>query len=90
MIRRRPRSTEGSSSAAADVYKRQALTGPGAPVAFQVAVNATGEFELQDAGDQPIPHLRPTIAATLDGIAQVVQRLVHLSLIHISEPTRPY
>lgn len=55
------------------------LAGPDAPVDFQVAVNAAGEFEIQDAGDQPIPHLRPAIAATLDGVARVVQRLVHLA-----------
>lgn len=71
------------------------LTGPGAPVTFQVAVNATGEFECRTAGDQPIPHLRPAIVATLDGIAQVVQRLVQLAkyrnvqALDVPDPSAP-
>jgi hypothetical protein len=55
------------------------LAGPDAPVDFQVAVNAAGAFEIQDAGDQPLPNLRPAVAADAAGVAQVVQRLVHLA-----------
>ncbi|MBK6433777.1 hypothetical protein [Candidatus Amarolinea dominans] len=56
-----------------------ALAGPDAPVDFQVAVNAAGEFEIQDAGDEPIPNLRPPVKADAAGVGKVVQRLVHLS-----------
>ncbi len=56
-----------------------ALAGSDAPVDFQVAVNAAGEFEIQDAGDQPIPNLRPPVKADAAGVGKVVQRLVHLS-----------
>lgn len=56
-----------------------ALAGSDAPVDFQVAVNAAGEFEIQDAGDQPIPNLRPPVTASAAGVAQIVARLVHLA-----------
>eukprot|EP00959_Pyramimonas_sp_CCMP1952_P027625 580128-Pyramimonas_sp.AAC.1 len=59
MIRRPPRSTQGLSSAASDVYKRQLLARdprrPGGPSCFQRRSPPAGP----------------------------------LSLIHISEPTRP-
>ena len=69
MIRRPPRSTLDRSSAASDVYKRQApgRLGQPDPVAVDGADHAVG-----DAADG---------AGVLD---------VLLSLIHISEPTRPY
>ncbi len=56
-----------------------ALAGPDAPVEFQVVVNAAGEFEIQDAGDQPIPNLRPGLAAAPVNVARLVARLVHLA-----------
>ena len=55
------------------------LGGAGTQLDFQVTVNARGDFEIQDPGDQPIPNLRPAVPAALDGVAQVVARLVHLS-----------
>ena len=69
MIRRPPRSTLDRSSAASDVYKRQA----------QAALAGHG-LAHGDAGGA-------------DKLAQRLRRLGiddALSLIHISEPTRPY
>jgi hypothetical protein len=56
-----------------------ALAGSDAPVDFQVAVDAAGAFEIQDAGDQPIPNLRPGLAAAPVNVARLVARLVHLA-----------
>ena len=69
MIRRPPRSTQGSSSAASDVYKRQL------PVLLRRVV--VGE-DLDLAVVGAVPAL------------PLVDVAVELSLIHISEPTRPY
>ena len=69
MIRRPPRSTQGRSSAASDVYKRQAVQGE-----EPLVVNAAAELGLAVQRDHA---LAPGVGA-------------HLSLIHISEPTRPY
>ena len=69
MIRRPPRSTLDRSSAASDVYKRQAVG-----VAVGVAVGGGLEATVGDAV----------------GDADGVKTGVTLSLIHISEPTRPY
>ena len=85
MIRRPPRSTLDRSSAASDVYKRQAET---------MAVVA---------GTQSSTQALANVAAAGVALGNQVQRLVtagaknvlltgvfNLSLIHISEPTRPY
>ena len=69
MIRRPPRSTLDRSSAASDVYKRQALQGS----------------PFHD-GEAPGVVVDDGAGVVVD--AEVVDR--HLSLIHISEPTRPY
>ena len=69
MIRRPPRSTLDRSSAASDVYKRQALR--------------LGEKYQFDAEHAKIVARH---AASLFDQSHVL----HLSLIHISEPTRPY
>ena len=73
MIRRPPRSTLDRSSAASDVYKRQALhAAAGGPVRVRA------EGDPRGAGLDPVVQL---------GSGAVV---LDLSLIHISEPTRPY
>ena len=83
MIRRPPRSTLDRSSAASDVYKRQPLGGA-KPKAL---IDIDGEqwvikFFNNEYVDAPlIEHATMTLAA---------QAGINLSLIHISEPTRPY
>ena len=68
-IRRPPRSTLDRSSAASDVYKRQALVNRVAylPILPTVGLNAVISKQM----------------LTVNAVQQ-------LSLIHISEPTRPY
>ena len=69
MIRRPPRSTLDRSSAASDVYKRQAYGGDGGEVCFNQFNENFIIGETQNGG---------------------LFRTSNLSLIHISEPTRPY
>ena len=69
MIRRPPRSTLDRSSAASDVYKRQAET-----------AMASGDDGIQERAMRKY--------ARLD--AEFNAQGGYLSLIHISEPTRPY
>ena len=69
MIRRPPRSTLDRSSAASDVYKRQAVD--------RITRNVLDRFLSNSLPQEP---------AAAD--ADVIFR--DLSLIHISEPTRPY
>ena len=75
MIRRPPRSTQSRSSAASDVYKRQVDDGKGAYV-----------VEQRVDGDVPAEGI---LRRTPEGVVRVCL-LFFLSLIHISEPTRPY
>eukprot|EP00831_Metopus_contortus_P010991 TRINITY_DN14330_c0_g1_i1.p2 TRINITY_DN14330_c0_g1~~TRINITY_DN14330_c0_g1_i1.p2 ORF type:complete len:100 (-),score=30.94 TRINITY_DN14330_c0_g1_i1:113-412(-) len=76
MIRRPPRSTQGVSSAASDVYKRQGINAE--------YIGRIKEYLLQS--------LTPP-ALSLDlSVVQHIKSLGYpkdLSLIHISEPTRP-
>ena len=69
MIRGPPRSTQGRSSAASDVYKRQAQT------TFEATPFLVNEHVTFSEPTHPL-NCAPTIQS--------------LSLIHISEPTRPY
>ena len=69
MIRRPPRSTLDRSSAASDVYKRQAMYG--------YAEGMTRTAELAEFLKRM-------------GYGAAPQGFPGLSLIHISEPTRPY
>eukprot|EP00658_Telonema_sp_P-2_P041280 TRINITY_DN29510_c0_g1_i2.p1 TRINITY_DN29510_c0_g1~~TRINITY_DN29510_c0_g1_i2.p1 ORF type:complete len:129 (+),score=25.15 TRINITY_DN29510_c0_g1_i2:142-528(+) len=95
MIRRPPRSTLSSSSAASDVYKRQNMD----TVHNEYAPDLNGV--LQPRGSQP----ELGLVTVLEGfVAQAASEVdhhrtphgthmdpepsVHLSLIHISEPTR--
>ena len=73
MIRRPPRSTLDRSSAASDVYKRQAL-------AFQ---NNTLQLKVDDS-TEVLRYNKATVKVLSHEKAE------NLSLIHISEPTRPY
>eukprot|EP00656_Telonema_subtile_P033524 TRINITY_DN37221_c0_g1_i1.p1 TRINITY_DN37221_c0_g1~~TRINITY_DN37221_c0_g1_i1.p1 ORF type:complete len:110 (-),score=9.17 TRINITY_DN37221_c0_g1_i1:34-363(-) len=93
-----PRSTLSSSSAASDVYKRQTWTSPGAnfdnigAAIMSVFTISTSEgwsdimYDLMDSsstyGDPMVLNNSPWGA--------VYAVIVVLSLIHISEPTRPY
>ena len=76
MIRRPPRSTLDRSSAASDVYKRQELQ-----VAHRLLVDDVEAPESEEQG-----HLD----AFAEGGVGEDEAGVGLSLIHISEPTRPY
>ena len=76
MIRRPPRSTQSRSSAASDVYKRQVDT-PGHRDFIGNMLAGIGGFDA----------VLLVIAAD-EGVS--AQTREHLSLIHISEPTRPY
>ena len=75
MIRRPPRSTLDRSSAASDVYKRQVNIEEGA------GLNSFfSDDNYRDAGASILPQKN----ILYEG-ADII-----LSLIHISEPTRPY
>ena len=95
MIRRPPRSTLDRSSAASDVYKRQNIYDPknmNNPLAV-VPAGQEKRFDLTDQteviikfGSQEerikvLPNKAPEVK---------IERVTTLSLIHISEPTRPY
>ena len=94
MIRRPPRSTQSRSSAASDVYKRQGQAGsktatPTAkPEVFAIGdVVKAGDIQvtINKAFDiQPAEYYSPEAGNRFIGIDAT------LSLIHISEPTRPY
>src|SRR5665811_2433908 len=105
MIRRPPRSTRVRSSAASDVYKRQVTmfsfgAGQGlsehtAPYdAFVQVVDGeaeaiiNGEPHTVAAGQMII--MPANIPHELKAVKPFKMLLVMLSLIHISEPTRPY
>eukprot|EP00831_Metopus_contortus_P002262 TRINITY_DN10830_c0_g3_i2.p2 TRINITY_DN10830_c0_g3~~TRINITY_DN10830_c0_g3_i2.p2 ORF type:complete len:123 (+),score=29.47 TRINITY_DN10830_c0_g3_i2:134-502(+) len=98
MIRRPPRSTQGVSSAASDVYKRQEImfklttvTGWLAIVRFLVHGDGQGRAGL----DQHVAlRKRKFYAVFMEQIPDTDQYIAldigyPLSLIHISEPTRP-
>ena len=78
MIRRPPRSTLDRSSAASDVYKRQLMC----PAELLLLDEPTNHLDL-DA----LVWLESWLKR-FDGLMIVISH--DLSLIHISEPTRPY
>ena len=88
MIRRPPRSTQSRSSAASDVYKRQLED-----VARRRSSPAVDRLEwVADRGDREAAAefgVRPREEA-LQQVRLGERRVLILSLIHISEPTRPY
>ena len=81
MIRRPPRSTQSRSSAASDVYKRQRLE--------DVAVTLQ---RIDHPGRQVMLQARIVEVSDTgsDEVKTLVNAVYELSLIHISEPTRPY
>ena len=78
MIRRPPRSTLDRSSAASDVYKRQTLAFAMIPV--------WSEFFIET---DYLPQ-KFTYSNTAARWVRISDAVTELSLIHISEPTRPY
>eukprot|EP00831_Metopus_contortus_P024030 TRINITY_DN21052_c0_g1_i2.p1 TRINITY_DN21052_c0_g1~~TRINITY_DN21052_c0_g1_i2.p1 ORF type:complete len:134 (-),score=30.15 TRINITY_DN21052_c0_g1_i2:40-441(-) len=81
MIRRPPRSTQGVSSAASDVYKRQRNALLRAET-FEEAKALLASTKSVSGGYITLAGITPTEGA-------VITRARDLSLIHISEPTRP-
>ena len=94
MIRRPPRSTLDRSSAASDVYKRQILC----PVdqsstsarGLRNAVRLAKIFGSEILVLSVVPEVSWLTAAVETGELADVKAEYALSLIHISEPTRPY
>src|SRR5450756_3034713 len=84
MIRRPPRSTQSRSSAASDVYKRQAVDGPRGIFADAMSV-PTGGRMIQRTPNDPAWYKGGLYH---DDMPLNVPGLWFLSLIHISEPTR--
>ena len=88
MIRRPPRSTLDRSSAASDVYKRQ-------DIMSMQKIRQVSKSQVIDQGsidDDDLPH-QPRLKNFVDSAVSrdaAVTTLQGLSLIHISEPTRPY
>ena len=78
MIRRPPRSTLDRSSAASDVYKRQ--------------VDSLMTYLKKFDYTRPLLQTSEALElAAYDVVQQAaMDNILYLSLIHISEPTRPY
>ena len=94
MIRRPPRSTLDRSSAASDVYKRQ---NPGSFLnwANNIGVNTVYWVKKELKSVKHPPNVYNKLNAVLSmskiyGKKELDLALQYLSLIHISEPTRPY
>ena len=87
MIRLPPRSTQGRSSAASDEYKRQALTG----IETVMLPTAARWAHLSSSMIREVARLGGDVSQFVtDDVARRIRAVVALSLIHISEPTRPY
>ena len=82
MIRRPPRSTLDRSSAASDVYKRQELDN---------MIDQEIKDKIKNKSlDIIFARTRPEHKLRLVSLFKENGEVVALSLIHISEPTRPY
>ena len=81
MIRRPPRSTLDRSSAASDVYKRQVMGG---------MINSVGDIDYFTFIMPSYMHGMLLLDIEAQSIGSSLDSVVCLSLIHISEPTRPY
>ena len=97
MIRRPPRSTLDRSSAASDVYKRQGQTitvEPWRAQAFPVLKDLTVDRSALDRIQQAGGYVSVNTGNAQDGNSLPIDKELadasFLSLIHISEPTRPY
>ncbi len=56
------------------------LADPGEAIDYFVELTEAGELVIEDAGDQPVPNLRPAIRADApNGVSRTVERLVHLA-----------
>ena len=77
MIRRPPRSTQSRSSAASDVYKRQVTMSASIDGVLKEVAGPV-EFEAKVLNNVTLP------------ASDRSELVAFLSLIHISEPTRPY
>mgnify|MGYP003379080227 CR=1 FL=1 len=84
MIRRPPRSTLDRSSAASDVYKRQVLSEGGRKIELFNKDTSDWRITFVDTG------LKSNIGQRLKAVEKHLEGEEVLSLIHISEPTRPY
>ena len=93
MKRRPPRSTLDRSSAASDVYKRQVTLSADASdnsgTVTRVDFIIDGGTSIQSDTTAPFSFSMPVTTAQ-NGNHTVQARAYDLSLIHISEPTRPY
>ena len=86
MIRRPPRSTLDRSSAASDVYKRQLHSTSFYFKTFVIGIIVMGVFvNLLGIAGNGIAKKK-----WLPIIVEKQAEIFELSLIHISEPTRPY
>ena len=91
MSRQPPRSTQSRSSAASDVYKRQTWeagdvwleAGAGTAVDWASVARA-------DLAQAVPPGGSAVVRVSLSAPSAPGECLLYLSLIHISEPTRPY
>ena len=104
MIRRPPISTQGRSSAASDVYKRQFLPTVGALAdrhrVIALDLPGFGDSDKPFAAGYNAPFFARSVVALMDALDLPSASLIgnsmggrvalELSLIHISEPTRPY
>ena len=92
MIRRPPRSTLDRSSAASDVYKRQVAMAEDHRLVLLPRMSAGFQAHPLEATVVANPHNR-RIAMAMQVTAPsfpFAKTNKSLSLIHISEPTRPY
>ena len=90
MIRRPPRSTLDRSSAASDVYKRQALFGTRVWLAVELCFGLDDVLWLHQLQQASRLTGVPLVAAGDVHMHVRSRKPMQLSLIHISEPTRPY
>ena len=99
IIRRPPRSTQSRSSAASDVYKRQDTgftTKDDGSLDVHDPERADSSLrEIRDDVDiekekESDPKKKKDLADESSALSKIIDALQLLSLIHISEPTRPY
>ena len=92
IIRRPPRSTQSRSSAASDVYKRQKYN-DGQLEELLISNYGLSKIEAADQikklSIEIIEEIKESGSYSIPGIGILINDS-KLSLIHISEPTRPY
>ena len=100
MKRRPPISTQSRSSAASDVYKRQdrrqltlfddAAFGPDAQLRIPPYLCGSPKFVVVKVNSDELSILKGAVLVENETDTVLPDNLYKLSLIHISEPTRPY